>query len=75
MLTSLKIYLLKMKKKKDDESHLPHFQAIIKNHFQMNLLFIHLNIRIEAIKFHLERHWHHVVFKNWNCNLRDLIFL
>lgn len=56
MLTSLKIYLLKMKKKKDDESHLPHFQAIIKNHFQMNLLFIHLNIRIEAIKFHLERH-------------------
>lgn len=31
MLISLKIYLLKMKKKKNDELHLPYFQAIIKN--------------------------------------------
>lgn len=40
------------------------FLRIIKNHFQINLLFIHLNIRIATIMFRLERHWYHVVFKN-----------
>lgn len=53
------------KKEKDDDE----------KDFQINLLFIHLNIRIATIKFRLGRHWYHVVFKNWNCNLRDLIFL